>query len=39
MAEWLRKRRLKDMKCTVHDLEVMHSDPSQIELGVCSTSV
>ena len=46
MAEWLRRRRLRDMKCTlhnlkctVHNLEVMGSNRGQVELGVCSTSV
>ena len=27
------------MKFIVHDLEVMGSKPSRVELGVCSTSV
>ena len=27
MAEWLKHWRLRDMKCTVHDLEVMGSNP------------
>ena len=27
-----------DMKCTVHDLQVMHSNRGEVELGVCSTS-
>ena len=39
MAEWLTRRRLRDMKCTVHDLEVMGWNPGQVELGVRSTSV
>ena len=28
----------RDMKCAVHDLEVMGSNPSQFKLGVLSTS-
>ena len=39
MAEWLRRRYLRDMKCTVRDLEVMGSNPDWVELGVHSTSV
>ena len=31
--------RLRDMKSTVHDLDVMSSYPSRIKLGVHSTSV
>ena len=30
---------LRDMKCTVHDLEVMGSNPYLLELGMRSTSV
>ena len=37
MAEWLEQRRLRDMKCS-HDLEVMSSNPGQVELWVHSTS-
>ena len=29
---------LRDMKCTVHNLEVMSLNPGRVELGVCSTS-
>ena len=36
MAEWLRRRYLRDMKCTVRDLEVMGSNPDWV---VHSTSV
>ena len=39
MAQWLRQQCLRNMKCTVHDLVVMGSNPSQVELGMCSTSV
>ena len=39
MAELLRRRRLKDMNCTVHDMEVMGSNPGRVELGVYGTSV
>ena len=39
MAEWLRRWHLRDMKCTVHDLEVMGLNPGWVELGVHSTSV
>ena len=39
MVEWLRRRCFGDIKCTVHDLEVMASNPGQVELGVHSTSV
>ena len=38
MAEWLRRWHLRDMKCTVHELEVMSLNPNQIEGGVRSTS-
>ena len=30
--------RFKDMKCTVHDLKVMGSNPGKVELGEGSTS-
>ena len=30
---------LRDMKCTVHDPEVMGSNSGWVELGMCSTSV
>ena len=33
MAEWLRQRRLRDMKCIVNDLEVTVSNPGAGELG------
>ena len=33
MAKWLRRQPRKDMKYTVYDLDVMGSNPSQIELG------
>ena len=36
---WLRSLCLRNMKCTVHDLEVICSNPSWVELGVFSTSV
>ena len=39
VAESLRQRRLRDMKCTDHDLEVMDSNPSQVEFVVRSTCV
>ena len=38
MAEWFRRRHLRDMKYTVHDLEVMGSNCSLVELGVRSAS-
>ena len=28
----------REIKCTVHDLEVMGSNPGQVELGIHSTS-
>ena len=31
MAHWLR-RRLRDMKCVVHNLDVMGSNPGWVEL-------
>ena len=38
MAEWLEQAsQWHEMYC--HDLEVMSLNPSQNELGVCSTSV
>ena len=38
---WLsgQNEHLRDMKCTIHDLEVMGSNPGWVELWVCSTSV
>ena len=39
MVEWLRRRSLKVMKCTVHDLGIMGSNLSQIELGELGESV
>ena len=39
MAECLRRGCLRDMKCTVHDLEFMGSHPGQVQLGVRSTVV
>ena len=33
MAKWLRQRRLRDMKCTGHDLEVMSLNPVRSNLG------
>ena len=39
MAKWLRGQGLRDMKCTVHDLKVMGSNPGQVELGVRSSFV
>ena len=39
MAELLRHRRLKDTNYTVHDMEVMGSNPGRVELGVYGTSV
>ena len=39
MVEGLRQRRLRDMKCTVHDPEVMGPNLGRVKLGVCSTSV
>ena len=38
MAEWLRRPHLRDIKCTVYDLEVMSSSPNRFKLGVYSTS-
>ena len=35
VAQWLSER-LRDMKCTVHDLKVMSSKPGWVELGVQS---
>ena len=37
MVEWLRQQRLRDMKCTVHELKIMDSNLSQFQLGVHST--
>ena len=39
MAEWLKRSNLRDMKCTVHDQEIIGSNPCRFELGVRSTSV
>ena len=39
MAEWLKRQPLRDMECTVHDLEVIGLNPSRAELEVYSTSV
>ena len=39
MAKWLRQRHLRDIKCTVHDLEVMGSNTGRVELGLHSTSI
>ena len=33
MPEWLRQRYLRDMKCTVHDLDVMGSNPCRVKFG------
>ena len=39
MTEWLR-RRLRDMKFpSVHDLQMMSSNPGRVKLGVRNTSV
>ena len=38
MDQWLRQA-LRDMKCTVRDLEVMGSNPGQVKLEVRGTSV
>ena len=38
MAEYLRQQHFRDMTCTVHDLGVMGSNNSCVELGMCSTS-
>ena len=38
MAQWLRQGS-HGHECTVHDLEVMGSNSSQLELGVRRTSV
>ena len=37
MAQWLRQH-LRDIKCAVHDLEVMGLNPGHVELVVHSTS-
>ena len=34
-----RASRLRNMKCAVHDLEIMGSNLGQVELGVLSASV
>ena len=34
MAKWLRRQHLRDMKCTVHDLEVMDSNTGRVELDL-----
>ena len=34
MVEWLRRQLLRDMECTVHDLEVMSSNPARVEFGM-----
>ena len=39
MAEWLRRWRLRDIKYTAHDLEVMDLNPCRVKLGMRSTSV
>ena len=39
MAQWLRRAFQGHAKCTVHDLKVMGSNPSQVELGMHITSV
>ena len=39
MAQCLRGECLRDMTCTVHDLEVMSSNPSRANLDVLGTSV
>ena len=38
MAEWLQHESQGHEICC-HDLDVMNSNPGQVELGVCSTSV
>ena len=39
MAQWLKRQHLRDMKCTVHDLEIMSSNPGGVKHGVLSNSV
>ena len=39
VPDGLRRQHLRDMKCTVRDLEVMGSNPSRAELGVHRSSV
>ena len=39
MAEWLIRWCLRDMKCAVHNLEVMGLIPGWVELGVHGPSV
>ena len=36
MAMRIRRQHLRNMKCTVHDLEVMDVKPSRVELWVHS---
>ena len=35
----LYSKHLRDMKCIVRNLEVMGSNPGQVEPGMCGTSV
>ena len=39
MAQWLMQQRLRDMKCILHDLDVMGFNDSQVKRGLCSTSM
>ena len=39
MDKWLERQCLRDVKCIVHDLEFMGSNPGWVELGVHNTSV
>ena len=39
VAEWIGRLRLKTMKCTLYDLEVMGSKYGRVELWVCNASV
>ena len=38
MTEWLKQWRLRDMKFTVNELEVIDLNPSQVEFGMHSAS-
>ena len=39
MVEWLRRRYIRDIKCFVHELEVMGSKPCRVERRVSSISI
>ena len=39
VTEWLRQQGLRNMKFTIHVLEVMDLNPSQVDLGIQTISV